>query len=114
VAPAYRQGDAPWAAVVDWTVYALMQAEASGVTRANVETMRASEDLAVQRLLGADFGAARALGLERDWAARVIAEVGNYGEIFDRTAGAGSRLNLPRGLNALWTQGGLMRPLPVR
>jgi general L-amino acid transport system substrate-binding protein len=114
VAPAYRQGDAQWGAIIDWTVYALVQAEASGVTRANVATMHDSADPAVQRLLGVDFAAARALGLSHDWAARVIAAVGNYGEIYQRTAGQDSPLRLPRGLNALWTSGGLMHPLPVR
>lgn len=114
VAPAYRQGDAQWAAVVDWTVYALVQAEASGVTQANVAAMHDSPDPAVQRLLGVDFAAGRALGLAHDWAARVIAAVGNYGEIYQRTAGQDAPLRLPRGLNALWTSGGLMHPLPVR
>ena len=114
VAPAYRQGDAQWGAIVDWTVHALVQAEASGVTQANVAAMHDSADPAVQRLLGIDFAAGRALGLEHDWAARMIAAVGNYGEIYDRTAGEGSPLRLPRGLNALWTRGGLMHPLPVR
>lgn len=114
VAPAYRQGDAQWGAIIDWTVYALVQAEASGVTQANVAALQGSSDPIVQRLLGVDFSAGRALGLEHDWAARVIAAVGNYGEIYDRTTGEGSPLRLPRGLNALWTGGGLMHPLPVR
>jgi len=64
--------------------------------------------------LGIDFAAARALGLEHDWAARVIASVGNYGEIYQRTVGAAAPFHLPRGLNALWTEGGLMHPRPVR
>ena len=114
VAPAYRQGDPQWGAIIDWTVYALVQAEASGVTQANVAAMRDSADPTVQRLLGIDPAAGRALGLEHDWAARMIAAVGNYGEIYERTTGQGSPLRLPRGLNALWTGGGLMHPLPVR
>lgn len=114
VAPAYRQGDAQWSLIVDWTVYALLQAEASGVTQANVATMSDSEDIAVQRLLGVDWAAARALGLNHAWAARVIATVGNYGEIYARTVGEHSPLRLQRGLNAVWTQGGLMYALPVR
>lgn len=113
--PAYRQGDAQWGMIVDWTIYALIQAEASGVTRANVTEERKSEDPVVQRLLGVDWATSRALGLAaHDWAAQVIAVVGNYGEIYDRTVGAQSPLKLPRGLNALWTQGGLMHPLPVQ
>ena len=114
VAPAYRQGDAPWGAIVDWTVHALVQAEASGVTRANVATLQDSADPAIRRLLGSDFAAGRALGLDAGWAARTIAALGNYGEIYTRTVGEGSTLRLPRGMNALWTDGGLMHPLPVR
>ena len=115
VAPAYRQGDAQWGMIVDWTIYALIQAEASGVTQANVAEERKSEDPVVQRLLGVDWAASRALGLTaHDWAAQVISVVGNYGEIYDRTVGMHSPLKLPRGLNALWTQGGLMHPLPVQ
>jgi general L-amino acid transport system substrate-binding protein len=114
VAPAYRQGDAQWGAIIDWTIYALVQAEASGVTQANVAAQHDSADPVVQRLLGIDFAAGRALGLDHDWAARMIAAVGNYGEIYERTVGEGAPLRLPRGLNALWTSGGLMHPLPVR
>jgi general L-amino acid transport system substrate-binding protein len=115
IAPAYRLGDAQWGMIVDWTVYALIQAEASGVTRANVAAERGSEDPVVQRLLGVDWATSRALGLAaHDWAAQVIAVVGNYGEIYDRTVGTHSALKLPRGLNALWTEGGLMHALPVQ
>ncbi len=116
VAPAYRNGDPQWAMIVDWTIYALIQAEASGVTQANVAAQRAaSEDPVVQRLLGVDWAASRALGLPaKDWAAQVIATVGNYGEIFNRTVGSGSPLQMLRGLNALWLNGGLMHPLPVQ
>ena len=112
--PPIGRAIAQWGAIVDWTVHALVQAEASGVTQANVAAMRDSADPAVQRLLGIDLAAGRALGLEHDWAARVIAAVGNYGEIYARTVGQDSPLRLPRGLNALWTGGGLMHPLPVR
>jgi general L-amino acid transport system substrate-binding protein len=115
IAPAYRQGDAQWGMIVDWTVYALIQAEASGVTQANVASRRASEDPVVQRLLGVDWATSRALGLGvHDWAAQVIAVMGNYGEIYDRTVGVHSALRLLRGLNALWTKDGLMHPLPVQ
>ena len=114
-APAYRQGDPQWGMIVDWTIHALVQAEASGVTQANVAQERLSEDPAVQRLLGVDWATSRALELPaHDWAAQVIAVVGNYGEIYDRTVGSKSAMNLPRGMNALWTEGGLMHPLPVQ
>jgi general L-amino acid transport system substrate-binding protein len=112
VVPAYRQGDPQWGMIVDWTIHALIQAEASGVTQANVAAQRNSEDPVVQRLLGVDWSASRALGLDdHDWAAQVIAVVGNYGEIYQRTLGP---LQLPRGLNALWLNGGLMHPLPIQ
>jgi general L-amino acid transport system substrate-binding protein len=114
VAPAYRRDDPQWSMIVDWTVHALIQAEASGVTKDNVGAQRANEDPIVQRLLGIDWATSRALGLPaKDWAAQVIAAVGNYGEIYGRTVGSGSALKLPRGLNALWLNGGLMHPLPV-
>jgi general L-amino acid transport system substrate-binding protein len=114
IAPAYRQGDEQWAMIVNYTLYALIQAEASGVTQANVVQQRSSEDPVVQRLLGVDWSTSRALGLAaHDWAAQVIAVVGNYGEIYDRTIGMNSPLQLPRAQNALWIDGGLMHPLPV-
>ena len=114
VAPAYRDDDPAWGRIVDWTVAALIQAEASGVTRANVGAMRGTGDADIERLTGEDFATAQALGLPRDWSARVIAALGNYGEIYRRTLGEGSPLGLPRGLNALWTNGGLIYPLPGR
>ncbi len=113
VAPAYRRDDPQWAMIVDWTVYSLVQAEASGVTKANVAAQRASEDPVVQRLLGVDWATSRALGLPtKDWAAQMIAVVGNYGEIYERAVS--TPLGMPRGLNALWLNGGLMHPLPVQ
>jgi general L-amino acid transport system substrate-binding protein len=114
LAPAVRQDDPRWADVVTWALAALVQAEASGVTRANVAAMLGSDDPTVRRLLGRDRAAARALGLADDWAATMIAAFGNYGEIYDRTVGPGTELNLPRGRNALWRDGGLLFPLPVR
>lgn len=115
VAPAYRQGDAQWAMLVDWTIQALIQAEASGVTRETIGDANDSEDPVVQRLTGKDWASSRAIGLQdHDWAAKVIAVVGNYGEIYDRTVGAHAALRLPRGRNSLWTQGGMMVPLPVQ
>ena len=85
------------------------------MTQANVGEMRGSTDPVVQRLLGTDWAASHALGLQDHfWAATVISVVGNYGEIYDRTLGAHGALHLPRGRNALWTQGGLLHPLPVQ
>jgi general L-amino acid transport system substrate-binding protein len=110
VAMAYRYGDQQWS-----TISVLVQAEASSVTRANVSEQGNDSDLTVQRLVGIDWGLSRALGLaDKAWAAKVIAVVGNYGEIYDRTVGAHGGLKMPRGMNALWTQGGLMRPQPMQ
>ncbi len=111
----YGSDDKQWGMVIDWTMYALVQAEVSGVTQSNVKGQAVNEDPVTQRLLGIDRSASRALGLDApDWAAQVIAVVGNYGEIYDRTVGPNGSLKLPRGLNALWSDGGLMHPLPVR
>lgn len=115
IAPAYRRDDAQWSMIVDWTVHALVQAEESGITQANVGKQRGNEDPVVQRLLGVDWATSRALDLPaKDWAAQVIGAVGNYGEIFNRTVGLASSLQMPRGLNALWTSGGLMHAQPVQ
>ena len=112
IVPAYRYGDQIFGLIVDWTVYALIEAEALGITKANVTAAAGREDIRTQRLLGGDFATAQALGLTHDWAAKVIAALGNYGEIFARTTGG--PYHLDRGLNRLWTEGGLMRPLPIR
>ncbi len=112
VVPAYRYGDQIFGLIVDWTIYALIEAEALGITKANVAEAARREDVRAERLLGGDFATAQALGLAHDWAAKVIAGVGNYGEIFTRTVG--KPYHLDRGLNRLWTDGGLMRPLPIR
>jgi general L-amino acid transport system substrate-binding protein len=112
VVPAYRYGDQKFGLIVDWTVYALIEAEALGITKANVGDAARREDMRAERLLGGDFATAQTLGLEHDWAAKVIASLGNYGEVYARTVG--EPYHLDRGLNRLWTEGGLMRPLPVR
>jgi general L-amino acid transport system substrate-binding protein len=114
VVPATRRDEPQWAAVVAATVSALLQAEASGLTQANVGTLEASEDPDVRGLIGADHAAARQLGLPDDWAANAIATVGNYGEVYARTVGPGTEMNLPRGANALWKDGGLLYPSPLR
>jgi general L-amino acid transport system substrate-binding protein len=114
IALAYRQNDARFGAIVDWTVNALIQAEAEGITKANVTAARDDQSPSRQRLLGTDWASSLSLGLDKPWAVRVIAAVGNYGEIYGRTVGAQSTLNIPRGLNALWRDGGILAPAPVR
>jgi general L-amino acid transport system substrate-binding protein len=112
VVPAYRYGDQAFGLIVDWTVRALIEAEALGITRDNVAEAAKREDMRATQLLGHDFATAQALGLAHDWAAKVIAATGNYGEIFERTTG--HPYHLDRGMNALWTSGGLMAPWPMK
>jgi general L-amino acid transport system substrate-binding protein len=112
VVPAYRYGDQTFGLIVDWTVSALIEAEALGITQQNVAEATKRGDMRAEQLLGHDFATAQALGLAHDWASKVIAATGNYSEIFQRTAG--EPYHLDRGLNALWTAGGLMSPLPMK
>ena len=108
LSPVVPAGDAAWARVIDWTLFALVQAEASGVTAANAGAMARSGDDTVRVLLGTRRNAAGGLGLPEGWGLRVIRAVGNYGELFERDLGAHSPVGLPRGLNKPWTQGGLL------
>ncbi|ACO00538.1 amino acid ABC transporter substrate-binding protein [Brucella melitensis] len=111
-----RQGDARWADVVRWTHNALLNAEEYGITQANVEEMKKSDNPDIKRLLGAeaDTKIGTDLGLDKDWVVKIIKGVGNYGEIFERNIGSGSPLKIARGLNAQWNKGGLQYGIPVR
>ncbi|MFC0246495.1 amino acid ABC transporter substrate-binding protein [Falsochrobactrum ovis] len=114
--PAVRQGDSQWADVIRWTHYALLNAEEFGITQANVEEMKNSDNPEIKRLLGseADTKIGTDLGLSNDWVVNIIKGVGNYGEIFERNLGASSPLKIARGLNAQWTKGGLQYGMPIR
>jgi general L-amino acid transport system substrate-binding protein len=114
LAPLLRQGDDSFFLVVRWTIFALVSAEEFGVTSANAESLRESPDPDIRRLLGGMPGNGKALGLGEEWAYRAIKAVGNYGEMFDRDLGASSAIQLDRGSNRLWTQGGLMYAPPLR
>jgi general L-amino acid transport system substrate-binding protein len=107
VGPAVRQGDEDWFSIVRWTVYALIAAEELGITHANVDAMRASGNADVRRFLGIDVDLGPRLGLEADWTRRMIKQVGNYGELFERHLGLKSPLKLERRLNNLASRGGL-------
>lgn len=109
LAVAYRSDDAPWAAVVNWTIAALIQAEESRVTAADVDQQREqTADPAIQLYFSRSSGVGTTLGLDADWAVRAVKSAGNYGEMYERDLGSGSPLQIPRGLNALWSQGGLI------
>jgi general L-amino acid transport system substrate-binding protein len=112
--PAVRQGDSQWFTIVKWVHFALLNAEELGVTQANVAQMTASTNPEIKRLLGKDGDFGKGIGLENDWAVNIIKAVGNYGEIFERNVGSGSRLNIARGQNRLWNKGGLQYAPPIR
>ena len=114
LSPAVRQGDDTWEDLVRWTHFAMVNAEELGVSQNNVDDMLKSDVPDVRRLLGVEGQFGSALGLTNDWAYRIIKAVGNYGESFERNVGQGSPLKVARGLNALWTKGGLQYGIPVR
>jgi general L-amino acid transport system substrate-binding protein len=112
--PFTRNGDQAWSNTVAWLHMALVEAEELGVTAANAEAQAKSGNPTAQRLLGTTGGFGERLGLDNAWALRAIRAVGNYGEVFERNVGQASPLKLRRGMNGLWTAGGLMYALPFR
>ncbi len=112
--PSVRQGDSQWFTIVRWVHFALLNAEEAGITKANVDKMLESTNPDVRRILGKEGEFGKGIGLNNDWAYQIIKQVGNYGEIFDATVGAGSRINIARGQNNLWTKGGLQYAPPIR
>jgi general L-amino acid transport system substrate-binding protein len=113
VAIAVRQGDDAWFTLARWVYFALLEAEELGVTQVNVDQLLGTDNPAIRRLLGIEGDYGTPLGLNKDWAYQVIRGVGNYAEIFERNVGAGSPLQLERGLNALWNAGGLHYSPPI-
>ena len=114
LSPAVRHGDDQWYDIVNWSVMALIEAEEMGITSKNVDEMLKSTDPQIQRFLGVSPGFGKALGLDEKWAYNIIKQVGNYGEVFDRNVGPKTPLMLERGLNDLWTRGGIMYAIPFR
>ena len=113
--PVVRHGDNEWGDIVRWTLYAMLEAEEFGVNSQNVDDMKANSDNpGVRRLLGVEGDMGQGLGLPNDWGYQIIKQVGNYGEIFERNVGMSTPLQIERGLNALWTDGGLQYAMPVR
>ncbi|RED53952.1 amino acid ABC transporter substrate-binding protein [Aestuariispira insulae] len=112
--PAVRHGDNQWGDIARWTLNAMINAEELGITSANVDEMKGSDNPSIKRLLGTEGSVGADLGLGADWAYNIVKQVGNYGEVYDATVGPNTPLKLDRGVNALWTQGGILYAAPVR
>jgi general L-amino acid transport system substrate-binding protein len=114
LAPVVRQRDDDWMMIVKWTLYAMINAEELGVTSKNIDEALKSKKPDVMRLVGTEGAYGEDLGLTKDWAARIIRHVGNYGEVYERNVGSSSKLGIPRGLNQLWNSGGIQYAPPMR
>jgi len=114
LAPAFRHGDNQFGDIVRWTQYAMLEAEEYGIDSKNVDDMLKSENPSIKRILGVTPGMGKSLGVDEKWVYNIVKQVGNYGESFERNVGSGSVLKIDRGLNKLWTQGGLQYSPPVR
>lgn len=112
--PVVRQGDDEWFNIAKWTFNAMVAAEENGITSKNIDSLKDSENPTIKRILGIEGKMGANLGLNADWAYQVIKQVGNYGEVFERNVGVNTPLKMSRGLNALWTEGGLQYSPPFR
>jgi general L-amino acid transport system substrate-binding protein len=112
--PYVRSGDNQWLSIVKWTHYAMINAEELGVSKQTIDEALKSNKPDVKRLVGTDDNYGEQLGLTQDWAVRIIRHVGNYGEVFERNVGTGSQLAIPRGINSLWSNGGIQYAPPIR
>ena len=112
--PMVRHGDDQWFDIVKWTLYAMITAEELGITQKNVDEMAKSDKPEMKRVFGTDGNLGEQLGLTKDWSSRIVKAVGNYGESFERNVGAGSKLGIARGLNELWSKGGIQYAPPIR
>src|SRR5262245_21815347 len=114
LAPVVRHGDNQFGDIVRWTQYAMIEAEEYGINSKNVDDMLKSDNPAIKRILGVTPGMGKALGVDEKWVYNIVKQVGNYGESYERNVGMGSLLKIERGLNKLWTQGGLQYAPPIR
>jgi general L-amino acid transport system substrate-binding protein len=113
--PMVRHGDDQWFDLVKWVLFAMVDAEELGITQKNVDDLAKSADKPeLKRVFGTDGNLGEQLGVTKDWVIRIVKAVGNYGESFDRNVGAGSKLGIARGLNALWNKGGIQYAPPIR
>ena len=111
--PVVRHGDDQWFDIVKWVNFAMLDAEELGVSSKTIDAAMKSDKPDVRRLLGVEGNYGEQLGLTKDWVARIVRLVGNYGEVFDRNVGSGSKLNIERGLNKLWNKGGIQYAPPI-
>lgn len=111
--PAVRQGDDHWALIVQWVHFAMLNAEELGVSSKNIDQALKSDNPAIQRLVGVEGNLGEKIGLSNDWVVRILRAVGNYGETFDRNIGTQSKLGIARGINNLWSQGGIQYSPPL-
>jgi general L-amino acid transport system substrate-binding protein len=114
LAPAVRQGDSQFEDIVRWSQFAMLEAEEYGITSKNADEMLKSDNPSIKRILGVTPGMGKALGVDEKWVYNIVKQVGNYGESFERNVGKDTPLKIDRGLNKLWTQGGLQYAPPVR
>lgn len=114
LAPVVRQRDDEWLLIVKWAIYAMINAEELGVSSKNIDEAMKSKKPDVMRLVGTEGSYGEEMDLTKDWAARIIRHVGNYGEVYERNVGTGSKLGIPRGLNQLWNAGGIQYAPPIR
>jgi len=112
--PAVRHGDDQWFDIVKWTLFAMLDAEELNISSKTLDDAMKSTNPEIKRFVGTEGNYGEQLGLTKDWAARIIKQVGNYGESFERNVGQGSPLKIERGLNKLWTKGGIQYAPPVR
>jgi general L-amino acid transport system substrate-binding protein len=114
LAPVVRHKDDDWLLIVKWTFYAMVNAEELGISSKNIDVALKSSKPEVMRFVGTEGAYGEEIGLTRDWAARIIRHIGNYGEVYDRNVGVESNLGIPRGLNQLWNAGGILYAPPIR
>jgi len=112
--PLVRHGDDQWFDLAKWVLFAMVDAEELGITSKNIEEMKKSTSPEIRRALGVEGNLGEGLGVSNDWVARIVSKVGNYGEVFDRNLGVDSKLQIQRGINRLWTNGGIMYAPPIR
>jgi general L-amino acid transport system substrate-binding protein len=112
--PLVRHGDDQWFDIVKWVLFGMLNAEELGISSKTIDDAMKTKQPEIRRLLGLEGAHGEQLGLTKDWVVRIVRHVGNYGEVFERNVGTGSKLGISRGLNRLWTKGGIQYAPPIR